>query len=41
MLPLSWLKLDIKGHCTVVYLVAKPLISSEDESDLVVIETSI
>ena len=30
-----------KGHFTVVYLVAKPLIWSEAEGDLVVIETSI
>ena len=29
------------GHFTVVYLVAKPLIWSEAEGDLVVIETSI
>ena len=29
------------GHFTVVYLVAKPLIRSEAEGDLVVIETSI
>ena len=29
------------GHFTVVYLVAKPLIWSETEGDLVVIETSI
>ena len=30
-----------KGHFTVVYLVAKPLIWSEAEGNLVVIETSI
>ena len=29
------------GHFTVMYLVAKPLIWSEAEGDLVVIETSI
>ena len=29
------------GHFTVVYLVAKPLISSEAEGDLVVMEISI
>ena len=29
------------GHFTVVYIVAKPLIWSEAEGDLVVIETSI
>ena len=29
------------GHFAVVYLVAKPLIRSEAEGDLVVIETSI
>ena len=29
------------GHFTVVYLIAKPLIWSEAEGDLVVIETSI
>ena len=29
------------GHFTVVYLIAKPLIWSEAEVDLVVIETSI
>ena len=29
------------GHFTVVYLVSKPLIWSEVEGDLVVIETSI
>ena len=29
------------GHFTVVYLVAKPLIQSEAEGDLVVIETCI
>ena len=29
------------GHFTVMYLVAKPLIWSEAEGDLVVIETSV
>ena len=32
---------SLTGHFTVVYLVAKPLIWSEAEGDLVVIETSI
>ena len=43
--PFEFLALVIKstliGHFTVVYLVAKPLIWSEAEGDLVVIETSI
>ena len=29
------------GHCIVMYFVAKPMIWSEAEGDLVVIETSI
>ena len=35
------MSVSIIGHFTIVYLVAKPLIWSEAESDLVVIETSI
>ena len=37
----SAVNLPIIGHFTVVYLVAKPLIWSEAEGDLVVLETRI
>ena len=40
---MAWLQIHLNsliGHFTVVYLVAKPLIWSKAEGDLVVIETS-
>ena len=37
----SWLHFIVIGHFTGMYLVAKPLILSEAEDDIVVIETSI
>ena len=37
----SWLHFIAIGHFTGMYLVAKPLILSEAEDDIVVIETSI
>ena len=38
---MSYQTLQFQGHFTVVYLVAKPLIWSEAEGDIAVIETSI